>query len=140
MEIEHDLRAVDQVGLTTDGIHFVIIEGQGWLNRVFQERLDGLEVEIFDTVVLRREGTTNEPALSTFVPATLEARLGSVPAVTQRTQSSSEPGQRTDVIDRLGEAPVRRTIRPNRKLEPINSTTDTSGTSRSETTSTSQED
>ena len=137
--LEHELRAMDQARLTTDGTHFDSIEGQGWLNRVFQERLDGLEVELFDTGVLKREETINEPVLSNFVPPSLEARLGSVPAVTQQPQSSSESGKRTDVMDRLGEAPVRRTIRSHRRLGTINSTTDTSGTSRSETTSTSQE-
>ena len=43
MDIEHELRAMDQARLTTDGIHFVSIEGQAWLNRVFQERLDEME-------------------------------------------------------------------------------------------------
>ena len=43
MDIEHELRAMDQARLTTDGIHFDSIEGQAWLNRVFQERLDELE-------------------------------------------------------------------------------------------------
>ena len=131
MDIEHELRAMNQARLTADRIHFDSIEGQGWLNRVFQEILDGLDVELFDTGVLKREETTNEQALSIFVPPSLEARLGSVPAVTQRPQSSNEPGQRTDVMDILGEAPVRRAIRPHRRLGPINSTTDTSGTSRS---------
>ena len=46
------LREMDQARLTTDGNHFDNIRGQGWLNRVFQERLDGLEVELFDTGVL----------------------------------------------------------------------------------------
>ena len=44
MDIEHELRAMDQARLTTDGIHFDSVEGQAWLNRVFQERLDELEV------------------------------------------------------------------------------------------------
>ena len=92
------------------------------------------------TGVLKNEETTNEPAISTFVPPNLETRLGSVPAVTQRPQSASEPGQMTDVLDRLGEAPVGRTIHPRRRLGPVNSTTDTSGTSRSETTSTIREE
>ena len=35
MDIEHELRAMDQARLTTDGIHFDCIEGQAWLNRVF---------------------------------------------------------------------------------------------------------
>ena len=39
MDIEHELRAIDQARLTTDGIQFDRIEGQAWLNRVFQERL-----------------------------------------------------------------------------------------------------
>ena len=39
MDIELELRAMDQARLTTDGIHFDSIEGQAWLNRVFQERL-----------------------------------------------------------------------------------------------------
>ena len=50
MDIEHELRAMDQARLTTDGIHFDSIEGQAWLNRVFQEHLDEREVELFDTM------------------------------------------------------------------------------------------
>ena len=52
------------------------------MNRVFQERLDEMEVELFDTGVLKKEETTNQPAISTFVPLGLETRLGTVPAVT----------------------------------------------------------
>ena len=97
MEIEHELRAIDQARLTTDGIHFDSIEGQAWLNRVFQERLDDLEAELFDTGVLKEEGTASDAVITTFVPPSLETRLGTVPAVTNyRQQSSSEPGQRTD--------------------------------------------
>ena len=113
IDIEHELRAMDQARLTTDGIHFDSIEGQSWLNRVFQERLDELEVELFDTGVLREEGTSIETVITTFVPPNPETRLGTVAAATNyRQQSSSEPGQRTEVQDRLGEAPVRRTIHP----------------------------
>ena len=61
-----------------------------------------------------------------------------------RQQSSSEPGQRTDVHDGLGEAPVRRTIQPRRRLGPVNRMEEATGTSRSdtrsETTSTSREE
>ena len=60
MDIEHELRAMDQARLTTDCIHFDSIEGQAWLNRVYQERLDELEVELFDTGKLKEEGTSNE--------------------------------------------------------------------------------
>ena len=35
MDIEHELRAMDQARLTTDGIHYDSIEGQAWLIRVF---------------------------------------------------------------------------------------------------------
>ena len=115
----------------TDGTHFDCIEGHAWMNRVFQERLDEMEVEFFDTGVLKKEETTNEPALSTFVPPNLETRRGAVPAMTYRPQSSSEPGQRTDVQDRMGEAPARRTIHPRRRLGPVNPTSDRTGTSRS---------
>ena len=55
MDIEHELRAMDQARLTTEGIHFDSIEGQAWLNRVFQERLHELEVELSDTGVLNEE-------------------------------------------------------------------------------------
>ena len=145
MDIEHGLRAMDQARLTTDGIHFDSIEGQAWLNRVFQERLDELEAELFDTGVLKEEGTASDAVITTFVPPSLETRLGTVPAVTNyRQQSSSEPGQRTDVQDRLGEAPMRRTIHPRRRIGPVNSIEVTAGTSRSdtrsETTSTSREE
>ena len=34
MDIEHELRAIDQARLTTDGIHFDSIEGQAWVNPV----------------------------------------------------------------------------------------------------------
>ena len=117
MDIEHELRAMDQARMTTDGIHFDSIEGHAWLNRVFQERLDEMEVELFDTGVLKTEETPNKPAILKFVPPNLETRLGAVPAMTiYRPQSSSEPGHRTDVQDRLGEAPLRRTINPRRTL------------------------
>ena len=93
MDIEHELRAMDQARLTTDGIHFDTVEGQVWLNRVFQERLDKMEVELFDTGVLKKEETSNKPTMSTFVPPMVPAVL------TYRPQSSSEPGQRTNVQD-----------------------------------------
>ena len=145
MDIEHELRAMNQARLTTDGIHFDSIEGQAWLNRVFQERLDELEAELFDTGVLKEEGTASDAVITTFVFPSLETRLGTVPAVTNyRQQSSSEPGQRTDVQDRLGEAPMRRTIHPRRRIGPVNPIEETAGTSRSdtrsETTSTSREE
>ena len=93
MDIEHKLRTMDQARLTTDGIHFNSIEGQAWLNRVVQVRLDEMEVELFDTGVLKKGETANEPAISTFVLPNLEMSLGTVPAVTTyKPQSSSEPG------------------------------------------------
>ena len=149
MVIEHELRAMDQARLTTDGIHFDSIEGQAWLNRVFQERLDELEAELFDTGVLKEEGTVSDAVITTFVPPSLETRLGTVPAVTNyRQQSSSEPGQRTAIQDRLDKAPMRRTIHPRRRIGPVNPIEETAGTSRSDTrsdtrsrtTSTSQEE
>ena len=45
MDIEHELRA--------------------WLNRVFQERLDELEAELFDTGVLKEEGTASDAVITT---------------------------------------------------------------------------
>ena len=75
MDIEHELRAMDQARLTTDGIHFDSIEGQSWLNRVFQERLDEIEAELFDTGALKEEGTANDAVITTFVPPSLETRL-----------------------------------------------------------------
>ena len=95
--------------------------------------------------MLKEEGTANDAVISTFVPPSLETRLGTVPAVTNyRQQSSSELGQRTDVQDRLGEAPMRRTIHPRRRIGPVNPIEETTSTSRSdtrsETTSTSREE
>ena len=89
MDIEHELRAMDQARLTTDGIHFDSIEGQAWLNRVFQERLDELEAELFDTGVLKEEGTASDAVITTFVPPSLETRLGAVPAVTNYRQQAT---------------------------------------------------
>ena len=68
MDIDYELRFMDQARLTTDGLHSDSIEGQAWMNRVFQERLDEMEVDLFDTGVLKKEELTNEPTLSTFVP------------------------------------------------------------------------
>ena len=76
MDIEHELRVMYQARLTTDGIHFDSIEGQAWLNRVFQERLDELEVELFDTGVLREEGASSETVITTFVPLTWKHAWG----------------------------------------------------------------
>ena len=136
MDIEHELRAMDQARLTKDGIHFDSIEGQAWLNRVFQERLDEREAELFATGVLKEEETTNEAVITTVVPPSLETRLGTVPATTTyRQQGSSEPGQRTEVQDRLGEAPLRRTIHPRRRLGTVNPIEETASTSRSDTRS-----
>ena len=61
---------------------FDSIEGQAWLNRVFQERLDEMEVELFDMGVLNEEEASKEPTITTFVPPNLETRLGAVPPVT----------------------------------------------------------
>ena len=122
------------------------IEGQAWLNRVFQERLDELEAELSDTGVLKEEGTVNDTVITTFVPPNLETHLGTVPAaINYRQQSSSESGRRTDVQDRLGEAPTRRTIHPRRRIGPVNQPNEgVAGTSRSdtrsETTSSSREE
>ena len=79
------------------------------------------------------------------MPPNLETHLGTVPAVTiYRPQISSKLGQRTDVQGRLGEAPLRKTINPRRRLGPVNPTAETTSTSRSdmrsETTSTSREE
>ena len=52
------------------------------LNRVFQERLDELEVELFDTGVLKEEEASKEPTITIFVPPNLEIRLGVNPVVT----------------------------------------------------------
>ena len=121
MNIEHELRAMDRTRLTTHELHFDSLEGQAWLNRVLQERLNEMKVELFDTGVRKKEETTNEPAISTFVPPNLETRLGTVPAVTYRPQRSSEPGQRTDVQDQFRKAPMRRTVHPNAKIRTCQS-------------------
>ena len=101
--------------------------------------------ELFDTGVLKEEGTMSDTVMITVVASSLETRLGTVPAITNyRQQSSSEPGKRTDVQDRLGEAPMKRTIHPRRRIGPVNPIEETAGTSRSdsrsETTSTSREE
>ena len=90
------------------------------MNRVLQKRLAELEIEFFDTGVFRTEKMTNVPAISTFVPPNLETRLGSVPAVPKVLQSSSERDPRSDVLDRIGEAPVRRTLHHRWRLGPVN--------------------
>ena len=52
-------------------------------------------------------------------------------------KSSTEQEQRSQMSDRLGDAPARRTIHPRRIFGPVNQTMDTTtSTSRSETTTT----
>ena len=75
-----ELRAMDQGRLTTDGIHFDSFEGQAWLNRVFQKRLDEMEVKLFDTGVLKKEETTNEPAISNLCAPSLRNTFGNGPS------------------------------------------------------------
>ena len=108
MDIEHELRAIDQA---------------------------------------KEEGTASDAVITIFVPPSLETRLGTVQAtaVTKyRQQSSSEPGQKTDVEDRFREAPMRKTIHPGRRTGHVNPIEETASTSRSdtrsETTSTSREE
>ena len=66
--------------------------------------------------------------------------MRSVTAVPQKLQNPDGQEKRSDVLDRLGEAPVRRTINTQRILGPVNQTVDTTSvSSRPETTSTSKE-
>ena len=58
------------------------------MNRVFHSRLVELEVDLFDTGVLRAEGATSVRFISICVPPNMETRLGSVPALTETAQSS----------------------------------------------------
>ena len=59
---------LDQSRFTTDGNHFDSIDGQAWKNRVFQEQLDMLEVELVETGVLRTEDATHTRIVFKFVP------------------------------------------------------------------------
>ena len=83
MDLEHELRAMDQARFTTDGVLFDSMERQAWMNLVFQERLDELEVKLLDTGVPRGEETTVEPAILTFMSPNTETCLGSATAVSQ---------------------------------------------------------
>ena len=95
INLEHELRAMDQTILSTDGILFDSLEEQAWMSPVFQGRLDELEVKLLDTGVPRREETTNEPALLTFVPPNLETHLRSVTAVPQVEDGRIRPSGRS---------------------------------------------
>ena len=57
MDLEHELSALDQARFTTDGINSDSVKGQDWMSRVFQERPDELELELFDTGALKIGGT-----------------------------------------------------------------------------------
>ena len=98
MDLEHGLRALIQARFINDGIHYDSIEGQGWMNRVFQKRLEDFAFfvlfALFDTGVFRTEEATSVPAILSDAPPNLETRLGSVPGLPQVLQSSIE---RTEV-------------------------------------------
>ena len=74
-DLKHELRTLAQARFTTDGIYFDSLEGQAWMKRFFQDQLEGLEVELFDTGALITDEATNLPATSTFVPPNLEPRM-----------------------------------------------------------------
>ena len=88
MDLEHELRALDPARFTTDETHFDTIKEQAWMNHVSQKRVHELEVEPFETGALRTGEETIVTAISSFVPLNLETRLGSIPAVPQKMQSS----------------------------------------------------
>ena len=94
MDLEHGLRALIQARFINDGIHYDSIEGQGWMNRVFQKRLEDFAFfvlfALFDTGVFRTEEATSVPAILADAPPNLETRLGSVPVLPQVLQSSIE--------------------------------------------------
>ena len=73
--LKHELRALDRARFTTDGIHIDSLKGQAWMNRVFCERFDEVEVELFDHGALRAEEAMNMQTKLTFVPLTLETCL-----------------------------------------------------------------
>ena len=60
-------------------------------------------------------------------------------AIAQVVQSSSQPEQKSDVLDRLGEAPAR-TIYPRQRVEEVKKTDTTSETFRLETTTVTREE
>ena len=100
MDLEHELRALDQSRFTTDGIHFDSIEGQAWMNCVFLERLVELEINLIETGVLRSEDAPSVRALETS------------PGRATSSTELKRPGAWSDVMDRLGETPARRTVHP----------------------------
>ena len=134
MDIEHELRAMDQTRLTTDGINFDSIEGQAWMNRVFQERLDEMEVELFDTGVLQKEQTTNEPALSTFVP---QPRNTSVSGPSRDLQAANFQRARSKkgCTGPIGRSASKKNYSSTAKIRTCQRNLETTGTSRPETRS-----
>ena len=111
MDLEYELRSLGQPRFTVDGIHFDTIEGQAWMSRVFQERLDELEFDLTDTGVLSVDAAADVRVISTpFVAPSLETRLGSVVAVSQTGRSSRNPETRSDAMEQLDESPARRPV------------------------------
>ena len=82
------------------------------MSRLFQELLDELERELFDIGVLSVDTAADVRVISTFVPPSLETCLRSIPAVSQTVRSSRKSKARSDVMERLGESPARRTKLP----------------------------
>ena len=112
------------------------IKSTGYKSKRSDRTLTGATLEM---EILSQGG---ESTIKDFKPSPMNHGKGSV--ANYRQQSSSEPGQGTDVQDRLGEAPMRRTIHPRRRTGPVNPLEETAGTSRSdtrsETTSNSREE
>ena len=87
IDLEHELRALDQAKFTTGGLHFDSLEGHAWMKRFSQEQSEGLEVELFDTEALITDEATNLPVIPNFIPTNLE------PHMYCRAQVSKNRGQ-----------------------------------------------
>ena len=87
---------------TVDGVHFDPNEGQTGMNCAFRERLDELEVNLFDIGVLIVDAAADVRVISNFVHPSLETRSVSVPAVSETVRTSRDPEAKLDVMEWLG--------------------------------------
>ena len=80
----YELRSLDQSKFTVNGFHFDSVKGQAWMKRVFEERLDEMEIEFSETWSSGRASHLHLCA-SQLVDA-----FGIIPAVSQTVRRSGD--------------------------------------------------
>ena len=99
-----ELRMIDHIALTRDGIHFNTQQGRHWINDVFQTQLREVEQESRATSSLAWTSSTGGNRIRASVAESLVNRLG---LLATETFTAAPIAPSSNVRERLGTAPPR---------------------------------